>query len=143
MFMAFAVFFVIICLIIIINRNNKQIDNNLNTNEKKSIHVKTPLGNVDFTRQNEEQMNKENISKEKFLDNLPDDMKEKILKGYVKITDKVNKKVIKYQNGEKISEEESVSSNVIDKKAIKRCPNCGASLDGNLDECMYCKTKIN
>lgn len=44
MFIAFAVFFVIICLIIIINRNNKQIDNNLNTNEKKSIHVKTPLG---------------------------------------------------------------------------------------------------
>ena len=66
-----------------------------------------------------------------------------MLKGDVKITDKINKKVTKYQGGEKISEEETTSCDVIDKKAIQKCPNCGASLDNSLDECIYCKTKIN
>ena len=44
---------------------------------------------------------------------------------------------------QKISEEETTSTNTIEKKAIKECPNCGANIDLDFDECEYCNTKIN
>lgn len=138
-----AMFIIIISLLIVMNKVKKYNKSNYNSNISKITHVKTPLGNFDISNKESETSSNTSDSKEKFIDKLPDDIKEKVLKGDVKITDNVNRKVIKYQNGEKVSEEETNSSNIIDKKAIQKCPNCGASIDMNLDECVYCRTKIN
>ena len=88
-------------------------------------------------------ISKDNNSNEKFFENIPEDVKSKVLKGNVKIVGNVNKKVRRFKNGEVIEEEETNSNNVIDKKAVQKCPNCGANLDLDLDECIYCRTKIN
>ncbi len=85
----------------------------------------------------------ENNPNEKFAENIPEELKNKVLKGNVKIIGNVNKKVKRYKNGEIIEEEETNSNNIIDKKAVQKCPNCGADLDLDLDECIYCRTKIN
>lgn len=80
---------------------------------------------------------------EEVLDKLPNEIKEKISHGDVKITDTSTKKTTTYKNGEKISEEETNSSKTIEKKAIKICSNCGSSIDSDVDKCIYCGTKIN
>lgn len=85
----------------------------------------------------------ENNPNENFAENIPEELKNKVLKGNVKIIGNVNKKVKRYKNGEIIEEEETNSNNIIDKKAVQKCPNCGADLDLDLDECIYCRTKIN
>lgn len=54
-----------------------------------------------------------------------------------------NKKITRYENGEKVLDEEITTTNSMDKKAVVKCPNCSASVDMELEKCTYCGTKIN
>ena len=117
----------------VITKNN--ISNNISSNYSKA--------SFKVTNHNEETITNINGSKEDIIGKLSDDMKEKLSHGDVKITDSSIKKTTTYRNGEKVTEEEIKSTNQIDKKAIRKCPNCGVSIDSNLDKCTYCGTIIN
>ena len=109
----------------VITKNN--ISNNISSNYSKA--------SFKVTNHNGETITNINGSKEDIIGKLSDDMKEKLSHGDVKTTT--------YRNGEKVTEEEIKSTNQIDKKAIRKCPNCGVSIDSNLDKCTYCGTIIN
>ena len=135
-------FIIVFCLLIVMRRIRKYNKNNSDS-INKFTHIKAPLDSYEISNSNNSFENNSYDSSEKVIDKLPDEIKECVLKGNVKITDNLNKKITKYHNGEKVSEEEINSNNIIEKKSIQKCPNCGASIDLSSNECIYCRTKIN
>lgn len=121
--------------------NKSKLDHNHST---VKVNLKMPFGNISVSNkdQNIDGSEDQNGNLEQLLDMTNED-REKMMKGDVKITTNVNKKVTKYVNGEKVSVEETTSTDNIDKKAINKCLNCGASIDLSQKECSYCGTKIN
>ena len=90
----------------------------------------------DLEKINNEQLNESNLSA--ILKSQND-----LGKGDINVVRSVKKVVTTYSNGEKVSEEQTLTTDKFDKKAITECPNCGASLDLQQDLCSYCRTKIN
>lgn len=138
---------VIICLIRINKNRNKNMLNKSKLDYNHStvkVNLRMPFGDVSISNkdQNIDSSEGKNGDLEQLLDMTNED-REKMIKGDVKITTNVNRKVTKYVNGEKVSEEETISTDNIDKKAINKCLNCGASIDLGQEECSYCGTKIN
>lgn len=138
----FAILMVVI-LIVRISRDKKHFDKVINKENYPQMNTNNSSAQFTVTDKNGNVITDMTGTKEEILNKLPEELREKVSKGDLKISGNVNKKTTTYKNGEIISQEETVSSNVIEKKAIKKCPNCGASIDLDLDKCIYCNTKIN
>lgn len=127
-----------------VNTQIKVLPTNNTTKEEHYVVIQKKPGNtktMHFSHPLPEDVKRELM--ELLPDEMPEDMKKRILGNGDTIVHHSKGKIIRYKNGEKISEEEISSDDVIDKKIVQKCPHCGANITPELEECEYCKIKIN
>lgn len=136
---------IIIVITIILIKQSKRGKTSDSNRMKKVVRFMTPIDDAQLSSNsfNEKILNSNSDKEHGDLSKIIENYQDKMGKGNVKVTRNVNKKIVKYINGEKVSEEETTTSDLINKQAIKECPNCGAGLETNQDRCLYCRTKIN
>ena len=112
---------VIIVITIILVKQSRKGKTSDSNRMKKVVRFMTPIEDAQFSSNsfNEKILNSNSDKEHGDLSKIIENYQDKMGKGNVKVTSNVNKKIVKYINGEKISEEETTTSDSINKQAIK------------------------